>query len=64
MIGIVDYGLGNLAPVASAVERLGCGPCVSSDTGVLGTCDKLILLGVGAFGDGMRNLRERGPIEP
>lgn len=64
MIGIVDYGLGNLASVAGAVERLGFEPCVSSDAGVLGTCDKLILPGVGAFGDGMRNLREKGLIEP
>ena len=64
MIGIVDYGLGNLASVAGAVERLGFEPHVSSDPDLLGTCDRLILPGVGAFGDGMRNLRERGLIEP
>ncbi len=64
MIGIVDYGLGNLASVAGAIERLGFDPCVSSDPDSLGTCDKLILPGVGAFGDGMRNLRDRGLIEP
>lgn len=64
MIGVVDYGLGNLASVAGAVERLGFEPRVSSDPDFLGTCDKLILPGVGAFGDGMRNLRERGLIEP
>ena len=60
MIGVVDYGLGNLASVAGAVERLGFEPRVSSDPDFLGTCDKLILPGVGAFGDGMRNLRESG----
>ena len=64
MIGIVDYGLGNLASVSGAVERLGFEPRVSSDPGSLAACDKLILPGVGAFGDGMRNLRERKLVEP
>ncbi len=59
-IGIVDYGLGNLRSVAGAVDRLGHAPEVSADPGVLAACDKLILPGVGAFGDGMKNLRARG----
>lgn len=62
--GIVDYGLGNLRSVAGAVERLGWTAVVSSDAGELARCDKLLLPGVGAFGDGMRNLRERGLVEP
>jgi len=64
MIGIIDYGLGNLTSVAGAVERLGFEPAISSDPDALGACDKLILPGVGAFGDGMRNLAERGLIDP
>ena len=64
MIGIVDYGLGNLASVAGAVEILGFEPCVTRDPDVLARADKLILPGVGAFGDGMRNLRERGLVAP
>jgi imidazole glycerol-phosphate synthase subunit HisH len=64
MIAIVDYGLGNLASVAGAVEKLGFEPVISSDPAVLADADKLILPGVGAFGDGMRNLRERGLVEP
>lgn len=41
MIGIVNYGFGNLTSVAGAVERLGFDPRVSLDTGVLGACAKL-----------------------
>lgn len=62
--GIVDYGLGNLRSVAGAVERLGWTPVVTSDPAELDRCDKLLLPGVGAFGDGMRNLRERGLVDP
>lgn len=61
--GIVDYGLGNLRSVAGAIERLGWTPVVSGFADELARCDKLLLPGVGAFGDGMRNLRERGLVE-
>ena len=60
MIAIVDYGLGNLTSVAGAVERLGFEPQVTADPRALAQADKLILPGVGAFGDGMTKLRERG----
>lgn len=62
--GIVDYGLGNLRSVAGAVERLGWTPVVTADADELSRCDKLLLPGVGAFGDGMRNLREHDLVEP
>jgi imidazole glycerol-phosphate synthase subunit HisH len=62
--GIVDYGLGNLRSVAGAVERLDWSPVVTSDPDELARCDRLLLPGVGAFGDGMRNLRERGLVGP
>jgi glutamine amidotransferase len=64
VIAIVDYGLGNLASVAGAVEFLGFEPVVTSDPQVLAGAEKLILPGVGAFGDGMRQLRARGLVEP
>ncbi len=64
MIGIIDYGLGNLTSVAGAVEKVGFKPEISGDMAVLSDCDKLILPGVGAFGDGMKNLKERGLVEP
>ena len=59
-IAIVDYGLGNLGSVAGAVDRLGFKPVVTYDPGELAGAEKLILPGVGAFGDGMAKLRERG----
>jgi glutamine amidotransferase len=64
MIGIIDYGLGNLASVAGAVDKLGFEGVVSADPDVLGHAEKLILPGVGAFGDGMKNLIERGLAAP
>lgn len=64
IIAIVDYGLGNLRSVAGAVERLGYEARVTGDPAELAAADKLILPGVGAFGDGMRNLHERGLVEP
>lgn len=64
MVVVVDYGLGNLRSVAGAVERLSEAPVVSNRLEELERADKLILPGVGAFGDGMRNLRRLGLIEP
>ena len=63
-VAIVDYGLGNLRSVEGAVERLGKHAVVTSDPNTLARAVRLILPGVGAFGDGMRNLRERGLVEP
>ena len=60
MIGIIDYGMGNLASVNNALHQIQQECVISSDPQVLVTCDKLILPGVGAFGDCMRNIEERG----
>ena len=64
MIGVIDYGLGNLTSVAGAVQKVGFEPVISSEAADLGRCEKLILPGVGAFGDGMRNLNDRGLVLP
>jgi imidazole glycerol-phosphate synthase subunit HisH len=57
---IVDYGIGNLFSVVGAVKAVGVDePVVSSDISKIGSADRVILPGVGAFGDGMDNLRER-----
>lgn len=64
MIGIIDYGLGNLRSVLGAIEKLGFQGTISSDSDELSQADKLILPGVGAFGDGIRNLKARGLIDP
>jgi len=63
MIGIVDYNMGNLASVKNAFKLLGEEVVVVSDPEVFKRYDKLILPGVGAFGDAMEHLRERDMIE-
>jgi len=61
---IVDYGAGNLRSVARAIEQVGWQGCVTSDTDAVRGARVLILPGVGAAADTMRNLRERGLLEP
>jgi glutamine amidotransferase len=60
MIGIIDYGMGNLRSVENALKKLGIPSVISSDPAVLNICEKLILPGVGAFGDCMANITSRG----
>lgn len=64
MIGIVDYNMGNLASVQNAFASLGENTVIESDPKKFKDYDKLILPGVGAFGDAMEHLRERNMIEP
>ena len=63
MIAIVDYGLGNIRSLSGAIERLGFETAVSDSAEILSKSEKLVLPGVGAFGDGMKNLRARGLVE-
>lgn len=60
MIGIIDYGLGNLGSIRNMLKVVGARSIISSDPAELESCDKLILPGVGAFDAGMRNLGDRG----
>ncbi len=60
VVGIVDYGVGNLRCVAKAVARAEASSLVSSDPGELATADVLILPGVGAFGFAMDKLQDTG----
>lgn len=53
---IVDYGLGNLFSIDRVLRHLGAAPFISSDPQEVASAPKLILPGVGAFGDGMKNL--------
>lgn len=64
MVTIVDYGSGNLRSVQKAFERLGTPAAITSDPGVVATAQRLVLPGVGAFGDAMRELTARGLVEP
>ena len=63
MIAIVDYNMGNLASVQNAFALLGEDTVVESDPTKFKEYDKLILPGVGAFGDAMEHLRERDMID-
>lgn len=58
MIGIIDYGMGNLFSVHNAVQKLDYDVLISSAPVKLEQCQKLILPGVGAFGDMMKNIKE------
>jgi len=63
MIGIIDYGMGNLKSVENACKKLNIPCMISADPDALNQCEKLILPGVGAFGDCMANIREKGLYE-
>jgi len=63
MIAIVDYNMGNLASVKNAFKVLGHDVAVTSDPDSFQKYDKLILPGVGAFGDAMEHLQERDMID-
>jgi glutamine amidotransferase len=60
MIGIIDYGMGNLYSVSKALERLNYDYILSSEPEELRNCKGLILPGVGSFKDAMAILNESG----
>jgi glutamine amidotransferase len=62
MIVIIDYGMGNLGSIANMLKKVGAQVMVSPDAAVIATADKLILPGVGAFDQGMKNLAQYGLI--
>ena len=58
MIGIINYGLGNLGSIQNMLKVIGEKSIISSDKNELDKCDRYILPGVGAFDAGMRMLNE------
>ncbi len=64
MIGIIDYGSGNLRSVSKALQREGAAVSLVSSPEQLEGIQSVVLPGVGAFGDCVRNLRARGLWEP
>ena len=56
MIGIIDYGIGNLGSIKNMLKKVGHASTISSDPEVLSQAEKLILPGVGAFDQGMKIL--------
>lgn len=60
MIAIVDYGVGNLKSVQNALKALNIPSIISSDNEVIANSRSIIVPGVGAFPDAMKNLKDRG----
>ena len=60
MIAIIDYGVGNLFSLKSSLAMIGAQEIVTGDADVLRSADRLILPGVGAFGDARQKLAQTG----
>jgi glutamine amidotransferase len=63
MIAIIDYNMGNLASVQNAFEKIGAKTDIVKDPDSLSRYDRVILPGVGAFGDAMEHLQKSGMDE-
>lgn len=64
MIAIIDYGMGNLRSVQKGFEKVGFEAVVTADPKTVLEAERVVLPGVGAFGDCMRNLEQGGFVEP
>lgn len=60
MIAIVDYGVGNLFSLASSFKAIGVEAIATSDKDIIEKADKIVLPGVGAFGDAAEKLASSG----
>ena len=58
MIAIIDYGVGNLFSLAHSLAAVGAEPVVTGDAEVIRRADRVVLPGVGAFGDAAEKLRQ------
>ena len=63
MMVIIDYKMGNIGSIQNMLKRIGVKAVVSCDTGEIKKAGKIILPGVGAFDEGMKNLNELGLTE-
>ena len=63
MIGVIDYGCGNIHSVLNALSYIGESAFLSSDPDKLKTADGYILPGVGAFPDAVKNLKQSGLMD-
>lgn len=63
MIAIIDYGVGNLFSLEASFKKIGAETVVTSDPVMIMNADRVILPGVGAFGDASKKLKESGLSE-
>src|SRR5262245_24730653 len=64
LIAIIDYQMGNLRSVQKGFEKVGHAATITSDPAVISRADKVVLPGVGAFGDAMAELTRRDLVRP
>ena len=60
MVAMIDYDAGNIKSVEKALQKLGADVVITKEPQVILNADKVILPGVGSFGDAMNNLRKYG----
>ena len=63
-IAIIDYQMGNLRSVQKGFEKVGHEAMITSDPAELAKAERIVLPGVGAFGDAIAELRRRNLVEP
>ena len=63
MIAIIDYGAGNLQSVKKALDFIGAENVITNDPKVILSADKILLPGVGSFGDAMDSMAKSGLVE-
>ena len=63
MVGLIDYGVGNLFSLVGSLKHIGAESVVTADAEVIRSADRIILPGVGAFGDAYKKLEATGLIE-
>ena len=63
MIAIIDYGVGNLFSLSRSLEAIGAEAVITRDPDTIKNAERIILPGVGAFGDAMDKLKENGMNE-
>ncbi len=63
MIAIIDYGAGNLQSVKKAFDFIGAESVITDNPETINACDKILLPGVGSFGDAMDSMTQKGLVE-
>ena len=63
MLAIIDYGVGNLFSLQCSLKKIGVDAVVTKDIEEIKKADRIILPGVGAFGDASRKLKESGLVD-